>query len=61
MEIIVGLEVVLYAVEVNQDIVELLQKEEATGHALTAWDSIAFCCGCSYELEELLGCFEVLL
>jgi hypothetical protein len=44
VEIIISLEVVFDAVEIDQDIVKLLKEEEAAGHALPAWNSIAFSC-----------------
>ena len=41
--------------KVDQNIVELLQNEETTGHALTTWDCITLRGACADHLEKVLG------
>ena len=47
--------------QVDEHIVELLQDEEATGHALTTWDGITLRWGSANHLEEVLSDSEVVL
>ena len=47
--------------EIDEDIVKLLQNEEATGHALTTWDSITLRGRGTDHLEEVLGDAHVIL
>ena len=60
IERIIIVEVGFYAVEVQKNIIELLQEEKAGGHALSAWNGIAFGIGSSYKLEILLGDLQIL-
>ena len=60
MEIVIGFKIALNAIQVDKDIVELLEEEETTGHALSAWNGIAFGCRSANKLEELLGSFEMI-
>ena len=60
MKIIIGFKITFNAVQVDKNIIELFQQKEATCHTLTTGNSIAFSCGCTYELEKLLRSFEMI-
>ena len=47
--------------QVDEHIIELLQDEEATGHALTTWNSITLGWGSANHLEEVLSNAHVIL
>lgn len=60
IKVIVVVEVALDGAEVEQDVVELSQQEEARGHALAARDGVALARTAAHQLEELLRHLQVL-
>mmetsp|Transcript_77425 Transcript_77425/g.185562 ORF Transcript_77425/g.185562 Transcript_77425/m.185562 type:complete len:346 (-) Transcript_77425:422-1459(-) len=60
IEVIIVAEIGLDGLQINQHILELPQKEEAGGHALSTWDGVALGGGGAHQLKELLCQLEVL-
>jgi hypothetical protein len=59
VEVIVILHEILNRVKIDEHFIELSEKEEAGGHALSSRDGVAFLSGGADYLEELMGKFEV--
>lgn len=60
IESVIIVEVRLDGVEVEEDVIKLLEQEEAGGHALAAGDGVTLRGTAAHQLEVLLGDLQVL-
>ena len=60
VEVVVVVHVGFHAVQVDVNVLELLEQEEATGHALSAGNCVALAGTRSNELEKSLGVAQIL-
>ena len=55
MKVIIIRHEILNRVKVHKHLIELSQKEETGGHALSSWNGVAFLSGSTDYLKELMG------